>query len=69
MGLRVPQRREPIFHTPEFDATTAELERTTAADYWEVSASDRRYSQEFILRELTVSVPYGDAAAAGWQTT
>jgi hypothetical protein len=62
------RRREPIFHNPEFGSTTAELERSTAADYWEVGASGRRYSRGFLLRELTKSVPYVDAAAAGWQT-
>lgn len=62
------RRREPIFHTREFGSTTAEFERSTALDYWEVGASGRRYSREFILRELTKSVPYVDAAAAGWQT-
>jgi hypothetical protein len=63
------RRREPIFHTPEFGTTTAEFERSTAPDYWEVGASGRRMSREFILRELTINFPYVDAAAAGWQTT
>ncbi len=63
------RRREPIFHNPEFGSTTAEFERSTAPDYWEVGASGRRYSREFILRELTKSVPYVEAAAAGWETT
>jgi hypothetical protein len=63
------RRREPIFHNSGFGATTAEFERSTAPDYWEVGASGRRYSREFILRELTRSVPYVDAAAAGWQTS
>jgi hypothetical protein len=63
------RRREPIFHTAEFGSTTAEFERSTAPDYWEVGASGRRYSRAFILRELTVNFPYVDAAAAGWQTT
>ena len=62
------RRREPIFHTPEFGSTTAEFERSTALDYWEVGASGRRYSRAFILRKLTVDFPYVDAAAAGWQT-
>jgi len=63
------RRREPIFHTPEFGSTTAEFERSTAPDYWEVGASGRRMSRSFILRELTVNFSYVDAAAAGWQTT
>jgi hypothetical protein len=63
------RRREPIFHNPEFGSTTAEFERSTAPDYWEVGASGRRYSREFILQELITNVPYVDAAAAGWQTS
>jgi hypothetical protein len=61
--------REPIFHNPAFGSTTAEFERSTAPDYWEVGASGRRYSRDFILQKLTKSVPYVDAAAAGWQTS
>jgi len=63
------RRREPIFHNPEFGSTTAEFERSTSPDYWEVGASGRRMSREFILRELIHSVPYVDAATAGWQTS
>ena len=63
------RRRELIFHTPEFGSTTAEFERSTAPDYWEVGASGHRMSRDFILRELRKSVPYVSAAAAGWQTT
>jgi hypothetical protein len=63
------RRREPIFHNPEFGSTTVEFERSTAPDYWEVGASGRRYSRVFILHKLTKSVPYVDAAAAGWQTS
>ena len=48
--------------------STAEFERSTAPEYWEVGGSGRRYSREFILRELTVNVPNVDAAAAGWRT-
>ncbi len=61
------RRREPIFHNAEFGSTTAEFERSTAPDYWEVGASGRRYSRDFILRELTKSAPYVDAAEAGWE--
>jgi len=63
------RRREPIFHNPEFGSTTAEFERSMVPDYWEVGASGRRYSRDFILQKLTKSVPYVDAAAAGWQTS
>jgi len=59
-------RREPIFHTPDFGATRIDFENAMAPEYWEVGASGRRYSREFILRTLEVSPPM-DADAAGWQ--
>jgi hypothetical protein len=58
--------REPIFHTPEFGSTRADLEKATAPEYWETSASGRRYSREFILRGLEQNPPV-NAIAAGWQ--
>jgi len=61
------RRREPIFHTPEFGTTRADFEKATAPEYWETSASGRRYSREFILCTLEKHPPV-DAAAAGWQT-
>jgi hypothetical protein len=61
------KRREPIFHTLEFGTSRADFERTTAPDYWETSASGRRYSREFILSELEKHPPV-DAASAGWQS-
>ncbi len=61
------KRREPIFHTSEFGRSRAEFEKATAPDYWEVGASGRRYSREFILDGLEKRPPV-DAAAAGWQS-
>ena len=60
------RRREPIFHTPEFGSTRGDFERATAPEYWETSASGRRYSREFILKTLQQNPPV-DAVAAGWQ--
>jgi hypothetical protein len=60
------RRREPIFHTPEFGTTVAEFETATAPEYWEVGASGRRYSREFMLRALD-RIPLCTAASAGWQ--
>jgi hypothetical protein len=60
------KRREPIFHTPEFGTSRADFEKATAPDYWETSASGRRYSREFILGELEKHPPV-DAASVGWQ--
>jgi hypothetical protein len=60
--------REPIFHTAAFGTTLAGFERVTAPDYWEVGASGRRYSRDFIFRALKQSPPI-DAASAGWQSS
>lgn len=60
--------REPIFHTREFGASRKEFEKATAPDYWEVGASGRRYSRDFILGDLfDKDHPPVDAASAGWQ--
>lgn len=44
--------REPIFHRPELGSTRADFEDMTVADFWEVGASGRRYSREYVLAEL-----------------
>jgi len=46
------RRREPIFHRAEFARTRAELEAMTARDFWEIGASGRRYSREYVLNTL-----------------
>src|SRR5690348_12891422 len=61
------RRREPIFHTAEFGFSIAELERALAPEYWEVGASGRRYSRDFVLRSLA-DRPAADAATSGWRT-
>ena len=61
------RRREPIFHTPGFGTTSADLENVMAPDYWEVTASGRRYSRSFIVQYLAGNHPV-DATAAGWRT-
>ena len=60
------KRLEPIFHTREFGTARADFEKATAPDYWEASASGRRYSREFILNELEKHPPV-HAASAGWR--
>ncbi|HTX41375.1 MAG TPA: DUF4440 domain-containing protein [Acidobacteriaceae bacterium] len=59
------KQREPIFHTAAFGQTRAELGRAMVSDYWEVGASGRRYSRDFILRTLEEAPPE-DAVEAGW---
>ena len=46
------KRREPIFHRPEWGTTRADFENMTDPAFWEVGASGRRYSREFILDTL-----------------
>ena len=60
-ALEELRRREPIFHTPAFPTAMA-------PDYWEVGASGRRYSREFIRHFLEQNPPV-DAASAGWRTS
>src|SRR5690349_4801324 len=59
--------REPIFHTRAFGTTRADFEAVMAPDYWEVGASGRRYSREFILCLMDQNPPV-DAAVAGWRS-
>jgi hypothetical protein len=56
---------EPLFHTPEFGSSVGDYERRMASDYWEVGASGRRYSREFILRTLDGKGP-ANSATWGW---
>jgi hypothetical protein len=46
------RRREPIFHRPEFGTTRGELESMVDDDFWEVGASGRRYTRNYILEVL-----------------
>ncbi len=62
------RRREPIFHTPAFGITRSDFDGAMAPTYWEVGASGRRYSREFILRILDENPPV-DAETAGWQSS
>ena len=59
---------EPIFHTPAVGLEPADFERRTAPDYWEVGASGRRYSRDFILQTLADSPPV-NATTARWRAS
>ena len=59
---------EPIFHTPEFGLESADAARRTAPDYWEVGASGRRYSLDFILQTLAYNPPT-NALALRWRAS
>lgn len=60
------REREPIFHRAAFGRTLADIERVVVPEYWEVGASGRRYSREFIWRMLEERQPV-DAVEAGWK--
>ncbi|MBD2101678.1 DUF4440 domain-containing protein [Leptolyngbya sp. FACHB-261] len=45
-------QREPIFHHPEFGTTRQDFENMTDAAFWEVGASGRCYSREYVLAEV-----------------
>jgi len=46
------ERREPIFHRTEFGSARRDFEAMTDRDFWEVGASGRRYSREYVLDTL-----------------
>ena len=58
--------REPIFHRPELGTTRADFERMTEAGFWEIGASGRRYSRQFVLDELEKR--YANPTVDVWQT-
>lgn len=56
------KRREPISHKPEFGLTREDFENMTTDEFWEVGASGRRYSREFVLNTLASRIPQGEEA-------
>ena len=47
------QSREPIFHHPEkFGTTREDIENQMAPEYWEVGASGKIYTREFVIQTL-----------------
>ena len=46
------KEHEPIFHRPELGTSRRDFENMTDASFWEVGASGRRYSREYILDTL-----------------
>jgi hypothetical protein len=61
------KQREPIFHRPELGTGRVDFENMTVLDFWEIGASGRRYSREFVLDVLEKrhSAPHHDE----WQTS
>lgn len=64
--LQELRQREPIFHRPEFGSTRADFERMTEVTFWEVGASGRRYSRQYVLDELEKR--YANPVEDVWQT-
>ena len=60
------KQREPIFHHPEFGTTRRDYENMTDPEFWEVGASGRRYSREFVLDTLENRLP--DPDESQWLT-
>ena len=60
--------REPIFHTQRFGRSLEDFQRSTAPDFWEVGASGRRYSRDFILA-MRAKDELVDADTAGWKAS
>jgi hypothetical protein len=59
-------RREPIFHRPEFGTTRCNFEAMTEPTFWEVGASGRRYSREYVLDVLEER--YQNSTEDHWET-
>jgi hypothetical protein len=50
--LRELMEREPLFHRAQFGTTRKDFEKMTAPVFWEVGASGRRFSRQFVLETL-----------------
>ena len=61
------KRREPIFHRPEWGTTRSDFEAMTDTDFWEVGASGRRYSREYVLDVLAQR--YRQPPEDDWETS
>lgn len=57
------RQREPIFHHPELGTSRRDFEIMTDPDFWEVGASGRRYSREYVLDTLEERSPNPEEAA------
>lgn len=46
------KQREPIFHKREYGTSREAIENMTTASFWEVGASGKRYSREYVIELL-----------------
>ncbi|MBS0590939.1 MAG: DUF4440 domain-containing protein [Proteobacteria bacterium] len=59
--------REPVFHHPEFGTTRAEFDEMMDPSFWEIGASGRRYSRDYILDVLENR--WRDPPQEHWETS
>jgi hypothetical protein len=57
---------EPIFHRPQYLDPRA-LEQLVAEDFWEIGASGRRYSRQYVLKTLSARAAKG--MTDDWETS
>jgi hypothetical protein len=63
-------QREPIFHRPELGITRADFDNMMHPDFWEIGASGRCYSREYVLAELVKRYSRSDYATQDvWETS
>jgi len=58
-------RNEPIFHRREVGRSRQDFEKMTAPTFWEVGASGRRYSREFVMDVLEER--YRNVTETSWE--
>jgi len=61
------QQREPLFHRLELGTTRADFDAQTATGFWEVGASGRCYSREFVWVLLEQRYAAGEPDV--WETS
>ena len=59
------RRREPVFHRADMGPSRRDFEKMTAPEFWEVGASGRRFSREFVLS--TLEERYTHPTEATWE--
>jgi len=76
--LQELRQREPIFHRLVLGTTRADFDRLMTPDFWEVGASGRRYSRDYVLDQPERRAAEGtigdkleatDFHCAGWRKT
>jgi hypothetical protein len=59
--------REPIFHGALYHGSRAALEELVDEDFWEIGASGRRYSRQYVLKTLAARA--ADPPEDHWETS